>query len=95
MKENGLAVEEVDKIGSDGHTVLDSIRGGSVQFVLNTMTKGQQYERDGFQIRREAVESGIPCLTSLDTAAALLSILESMSFSIRPIATQEKQGVFA
>ncbi|WP_018664050.1 carbamoyl-phosphate synthase large subunit [Heyndrickxia acidiproducens] len=95
MKENGLAVEEVDKIGSDGHTVLDSIRNGSVQFVLNTMTKGQQYERDGFQIRREAVESGIPCLTSLDTAAALLSILESMSFSIRPIATQEKQGVFA
>ncbi|GER65548.1 carbamoyl-phosphate synthase pyrimidine-specific large chain [Weizmannia acidilactici] len=95
MRENGLVVEEVEKIGGDGDTVLDSIQKGEVQFVLNTITKGQQYERDGFQIRRQAVESGIPCLTSLDTAAAILSILESMSFSIRPIAQEEQQVIRA
>ncbi|KYC60584.1 carbamoyl-phosphate synthase large subunit [Heyndrickxia coagulans] len=95
LRENGLAVEEVAKIGGDGETVLDSIRRGDVQFVLNTITKGRQYERDGFRIRREAVECGIPCLTSLDTAAAIVSILESMSFSIMPMVQGAKQAVHA
>jgi len=44
------------------------------------MTKGKVYERDGFQIRRESVENGIPCLTSLDTANALADVVESMTF---------------
>ncbi|MGG4038143.1 carbamoyl-phosphate synthase large subunit [Heyndrickxia ginsengihumi] len=91
----GLDVEVIDKIGGGEKTILDSIRDGDVQFVINTMTKGQQYERDGFQIRREAVESGIPCLTSLDTVAAMLSILESMSFSIQPMITASKQVTFS
>lgn len=40
-------------------------------------------DTDGFLIRRESVENNIPCLTSLDTASAVLKVLESMRFSIR------------
>jgi carbamoyl-phosphate synthase large subunit len=60
---------------------LDVIRKGEAQFVINTLTKGKQPARDGFKIRRESVENGIPCLTSLDTADAILRVLESMNFS--------------
>ncbi len=42
--------------------------------------KGKQPARDGFRIRRESVENGVACLTSLDTAEAILRVLESMSF---------------
>ena len=61
--------------------LLDIIRKGKAQFVINTLTKGKQPARDGFRIRRESVENGVPCLTSLDTAEAILRVLESMTFS--------------
>ena len=63
----------VDKIGSEGPTVLDVIQKGEAQLVINTLTKGKQPERDGFRIRRESVENGVPCFTSLDTAEAMLT----------------------
>ena len=47
------------------------------------MTKGKEVERDGFQIRRASVENGVPCLTSLDTAEALTSVIESMTFTMK------------
>ncbi|UII57348.1 carbamoyl-phosphate synthase large subunit [Cytobacillus spongiae] len=77
----GIPVKVVDKIGSDGPTLLDVIRNGEAQFVINTLTKGKQPARDGFRIRRESVENGVPCLTSLDTAEAILRVIESMNFS--------------
>ena len=60
--------------------MLDVITGGEVDLVLNTMSNiyedpsddGGPVIKDGFEIRRAAVERRIPCLTSLDTAAALL-----------------------
>jgi carbamoyl-phosphate synthase large subunit len=80
IKNGGVEVEVVEKIGSFGETLLDVIRKGEVQMVINTLTRGKQPERDGFKIRRESVENGIPCLTSLDTADAILKVLESMTF---------------
>lgn len=77
----GVTVKVVEKIGSDGPNLLDVIRNGEAQCVVNTLTKGKQPERDGFRIRRESVENGIPCLTSLDTAEAILRVIESMTFS--------------
>lgn len=76
-----IPVKVVDKIGTDGPDILDVIRNGEAQIVINTLTKGQQPARDGFRIRRESVENGVPCLTSLDTAAAMLKVIESMTFS--------------
>lgn len=46
------------------------------------MTKGKEVERDGFRIRRESVENGVPCLTSLDTARTLIEVIESMTFNM-------------
>ncbi|MFC4409275.1 carbamoyl-phosphate synthase large subunit [Chungangia koreensis] len=81
LKNEGIPVKVVGKIGSEGQTLLDVIQKGEAQLVINTLTKGKQPERDGFRIRRESVENGIPCLTSLDTAEAVLRVLESMTFS--------------
>lgn len=81
IKEAGIPVQVVEKIGEAGENLLDVIRNGEAQLVINTLTKGKQPERDGFRIRRESVENGIPCLTSLDTAEAILRVIESMTFS--------------
>jgi carbamoyl-phosphate synthase large subunit len=90
LKAAGLTVEVVGKIGSESPTLIDIIHQGKTQLIINTLTKGKQPERDGFRIRREAVENGIPCLTSLDTANAILKVIESMNFSA--IAMNEEEG---
>jgi carbamoyl-phosphate synthase large subunit len=77
----GLRVERVNKLTEGSPNILDLIRTGEAQFVVNTLTKGRTPERDGFRIRREAVENGIVAMTSLDTVAALLKVLESIHFS--------------
>lgn len=79
--ENGLPAIKVGKISSENPGLLDWIRRGKVCFVVNTLTKGRQPARDGFQIRRASVENGVLCLTSLDTVRAMLDVIESMSFS--------------
>lgn len=73
----GLGVEKVNKIREGEPNIIDLIRGGKIHFVINTLTRGKMPERDGFKIRRAAVEHGIPCLTSLDTARVLLQVLDS------------------
>lgn len=95
LESAGLRVKVIGKIGSEGKTLLDVIHNGEAQFIINTLTKGKQPERDGFRIRREAVENGVPCLTSLDTADAILKVIESMNFSAEAMAAEEKEAVFA
>ncbi|HET7522084.1 MAG TPA: carbamoyl-phosphate synthase large subunit [Bacillales bacterium] len=80
IAEHGIPVTTVNKIGNREPTLLETIRNGEAQFVINTMTKGKQTARDGFRIRRESVENGVVCLTSFDTAEALLRVLESLTF---------------
>ncbi len=83
LHENGIYAVPIAKIGEEGKTVLDVIRGQQVQFVINTFSVSKKDRiTDGFLIRREAVENNIPCLTSLDTARAVYKVLESMSFAI-------------
>lgn len=73
----GLPVTEVKKV-TEGHpNVLTFIKENRVSMIINTPTRGKVPERNGFQIRRAAVEFRIPCLTSLDTAKAVLSVLQS------------------
>ncbi len=80
----------VGKIGNEEPNLLDLIHNGEASLVINTFTKGKQPERDGFQIRRESVENGIPCMTSLDTAKAILTVLESLTFSTTKMNHTEK-----
>jgi carbamoyl-phosphate synthase large subunit len=89
LRTAGFSPRTVAKIGSPGPTVLDAIAGGEVDLVINTMSNlyevaapGQPVLKDGFEIRRAAVERRIPCLTSLDTAAALV---ESAASSNSPL----------
>ncbi|MEB1810021.1 MAG: carbamoyl-phosphate synthase large subunit [Bacillaceae bacterium] len=81
IKDLKIPVTTVNKIGAEKPNLLDVIRQGQAQFVINTFSKGKQPARDGFRIRREAVENGVVCLTSLDTAEALLKVIESITFA--------------
>lgn len=79
----GLYVHRASKIEDDENTVVDIIRQGKVNFVINTMSNKDRHTRaDGFEIRRVSAENNISCMTSLDTAHALLNVLESLSFSL-------------
>ena len=71
----GLPVRQVGKLSDGDRTITQLIQGGQVQLVVNTVTGGRPVLQDGFEIRRAAVESRIPCLTSLDTASALANSL--------------------
>lgn len=82
LKEAGIPVVNIGKIGESGHDIITEVQQGGVQIVINTMTKGKEVERDGFKIRRESVENGVPCLTSLDTARTLIEVIESMTFNM-------------
>ncbi len=73
--QEGLPVETVRKVSEGSPHILDLIRGGIIRMVISTLTKGKQPEADGFKIRRATVEHAIPCLTSLDTAKAVLEVL--------------------
>ncbi|MBM2827175.1 MAG: carbamoyl-phosphate synthase, large subunit, partial [Dehalococcoidia bacterium] len=84
----GLSVTFVTKKLSEGHpNVIDVIRDGVVDAVLNTVTGERTPLRDGFQIRRAATEKRIPCFTSLDTAkAAAQSLLNGgQSYNVMPV----------
>lgn len=85
VRSHGIPVTAVAKIGADEPNVLSIIRQGDVQFVINTLTSGKQPRSDGFRIRREAVEHGIACLTNLDTAEAILHVIESTTFRAQPM----------
>jgi len=75
----GIPSQRVKKIGEGSPHIVDFIREGKVDLVINTVTRGKEPNRDGFRIRRAAVEMGIPCLTSLDTARALLESLSALA----------------
>ena len=85
LRESGIPATIVQKL-RDGHpNVVDVIRAGEVQLVVNTMSAGGPLGdngagvplRDGYEIRRASVERRIPCLTSLDTARALVQALRA------------------
>ena len=65
---------------------MELIRNNQAQLVINTMdTDRQSASIDGFVIRREAVEHGVPLLTSLDTADTILKVMEDRAFSTNAI----------
>ncbi|TDX52772.1 carbamoyl-phosphate synthase large subunit [Orenia marismortui] len=79
LKEAGLDVEETKKLSEGSPNVIDLIKEDKIDLVINTLTKGKVPARDGFKIRRSAVEMGIPALTSLDTTRAMLEVLKEMN----------------
>jgi carbamoyl-phosphate synthase large subunit len=88
LTEAGIFAERVNKISDGSPHVLDCISRRSVELVINNATGSR--ELDNYRIRRAAVEASIACLTSLDTATALVTAYESESGPPRSL--QEYQG---
>lgn len=74
----GIAADVVGKVHERSTDIIQMIKTGTIQMVINTLTQGKGSARDGFKIRRATVEHGIVCLTSLDTAWEVLSVLSFM-----------------
>ncbi len=82
FRSHGLEVKIVSKLNQNNQVnVLDMIRLGQTQLVINTTGNESQPKSDGFKIRRVSVENGVPLMTSLDTADAILKVLEDRNFS--------------
>ncbi|HUG05867.1 MAG TPA: carbamoyl-phosphate synthase large subunit [Candidatus Limnocylindria bacterium] len=84
----GIDVREVGKLSEGDDEILRIVRSGRCAAVVNTPTLGKTVDRDGFLIRRAAVEARVPCLTSLDTALAVVTALRAsaVSYSVAPLA---------
>ena len=76
LNHKGIATNAVKKLDEESPNILDLIQSGKIGLIINTPTKGRKPDRDGFKIRRKAAEISIPCLTSLDTANAILKCLK-------------------
>ena len=77
LNDSGVKARKVNKIHQESPTVMDLLLGHRIDLVIDTPTQGRDKSRDGFLIRRTAIETGVNCLTSLDTANALLTSLEA------------------
>lgn len=77
LKENGVPATIIGRIEHESPNILDLILSHEIDFVINTPTLGRDKTRDGFLIRRTSIETGVTCFTALDTAAALLTSMES------------------
>ncbi len=76
LNDAGVKARKVNKISQESPTVMDLILGHKIDLVIDTPTQGRDKTRDGFLIRRTAIETGVNCITSLDTARALVTSLE-------------------
>ncbi len=77
LNEAGVKARKVNKISQESPTVMDLILGHRIDLVIDTPTQGRDKSRDGFLIRRTAIETGIYCITAMDTARALVTSLEN------------------
>ena len=77
---HGLQAQPVGKIGDDDQDIPSFVRKGRIQAIINTVGTKRTADEDGEQIRRSAIEQGVPLFTALDTANAMLKVLESRSF---------------
>ena len=77
LKANGVKAYEIRKIEQESPNVLDLVLGHQIDLIIDIPPQGAERSHDGFIIRRNAIETGVHVLTSLDTAAALATSLEN------------------
>lgn len=77
LKEGGVKAIPVRKIEQESPNLLDLILGHEIDLVIDTPAQGAEHSRDGFVIRRNAIETGVNVLTAMDTARALITSLEN------------------
>ena len=76
LNENGVPAKPINKVECESPNLLDLILSHEIDLVIDTPAQGIERSKDGFIIRRHAIETGVTVLTSLDTADALLTSLE-------------------
>ena len=76
LEKHGISVEICKKVSEGVPNVLDVIRSGMIDFIVDIPQKGNDQKSDGFKIRRTAIECSISIMTSLDTLAALVEVME-------------------
>ena len=84
LAQAGIPARRVGRIGQESPTVMDLLLGHKIDLVIDTPTQGHDKSRDGFLIRRTAIETGVTTLTSLDTARALVTALEHQAQEQNP-----------
>lgn len=77
LKAGGVKAIPVRKIEQESPNLLDLILGHEIDLVIDTPAQGAEHSRDGFVIRRNAIETGVNVLTAMDTARALITSLEN------------------
>ena len=77
LKENGVHAVRTNKIEQPSPNLMDLILGHKIDLVIDTPSQGVEKAKDGFVIRRNAIETGVNVLTALDTAEALVTSLEN------------------
>ena len=86
LQEHGVNALRINKISQESPNVMDLILGHKIDLVIDTPTQGNgDKNRDGFLIRRNAIETGVYCITAMDTANALAQSLETATNELTPI----------
>lgn len=86
LKDNGIRTHVLKKLSEDSHEIPDAIRKGHIAYVINTGDTGSLNQNgDGHEIRKCATESNVTMFTSLDTASAVLDVLEEITLTISTI----------
>ncbi|MGN8734473.1 carbamoyl-phosphate synthase large subunit [Fusicatenibacter saccharivorans] len=94
LNENGVNAIRTNKIEQPSPNLMDLILGHKIDLVIDTPSQGVEHSKDGFVIRRNAIETGVNVLTSLDTATALVISLENTDvkkLTLIDIATIDKR----
>ena len=76
LNQHMIATNAVRNVDEPSPNIIDLIQSGKIDYIISTSVKGRHPELGSVRIRRSAVEHSIPCLTSLDTATALIRCLE-------------------
>ncbi len=94
-RENGVHAIRTNKIEQPSPNLMDLILGHKIDLVIDIPSNGVEHSRDGFLIRRNAIETGVNVITAIDTAKALVSSLENTdlkSMELIDIATIARRG---
>ena len=84
VQETGIRAATLNYDRQNPEELIEMVKKGTVNLIINTPTKGKMPERAGFKLRRAAAEYGVPCLTSIDTAQALALVVKALQQGYRP-----------
>lgn len=86
LRAAGVRTNVIAKLGESGEdAILDAISDRKLQLVINTTSQDKATTSDGYRIRQAAIMHGVPLMTSLDTARAIVQVLESRAFTTKPL----------